>query len=88
MTHVNAYKTDLEDAYKAAVGAVSELKTKMDKLVEKMEADVADNADAAPAPATANAPEPAAANEPSADPGADGVDHSGDPVPAGSTKAK
>lgn len=42
MTHVNAFKMDVEEAYKKAVAAVSQFKTEVDQLVEKLEADASE----------------------------------------------
>lgn len=69
MTHVNAYKMDVEDAYNKAMNALSEFKTKVGDLVTKYEENVDSAPQENPAPAT-----------PAEGPGPDGVDHSGDPV--------
>lgn len=48
MTHVNAYKMDVEDAYNKAVNALSEFKSKVDDLQAKHDEDAAAVAEPAP----------------------------------------
>lgn len=48
MTHVNSFKMDVEDAYKKALAAVSQFKTEVEQLVEKLEADASEELDKVP----------------------------------------
>lgn len=80
MTHVNAFKSDVEEAYKKAVAAVSQLKTEMDQLVEKLEADASE--EVAKAPVAEEAPVAEASAEPAKPETVTG------PGVDGSTKAK
>lgn len=87
MTHVNAFKQDVEDAYNGAVQAVSTLKTEMDQLVAKLEEDAAAAAPVVEQQAAqVAAPVAAVVEEEAAGPGAGAPAE--EPAPDTSTKSK